>query len=102
MRQQRYLEALSTLRDFEIVEGTFSVKPATAPLLNATKISPGPSDISFPRVHILKSEEKGSDVSLGSRTVFEGCRGHYPLCQHYVRRFMTKELLSMQGEIRSA
>jgi hypothetical protein len=77
LRQSQYLAALQTLTDFEIIEGSFSVRPKRMPLLNATSEHPSPTDIQFPLVHVLKSEEKGSDVSIGARMVFEGCRGQY-------------------------
>ena len=77
LRQGTYLEALRTLTDFEVVEGTFSVRPKVMPLLNATQIHPSPTDMAYPKVYVLKSEEKGSDVSLGARLVFEGCRQEY-------------------------
>lgn len=57
--------------------------PASFPplhLVNPRNLSPqGARDWSYPSVVVWKNEEKGSDVSLGARMVFDRCNGAYDI-----------------------
>jgi uncharacterized LabA/DUF88 family protein len=66
-RQSTYWRALSTLPDFEIIEGDFRTRQVSAPV-----VSPPPSFI-----RVYKTEEKGSDVNLASHLLLDGFRGRY-------------------------
>ena len=77
-RQKTYLKALSALRRVEIVYGNFLVQPAIAPKRRKGKYFgiKMPRSWSFgPGIKIWKIEEKGSDVSLGSRMTLDAARG---------------------------
>lgn len=78
IRQGHYLAALRTLPSVEIIEGTFSRSFPALHMLNPRNLAPAAErDWSYPTVFVWKNEEKGSDVSLGARLVFDGCRGAY-------------------------
>ena len=66
-RQSIYWRALSTLSDFEIIEGDFRTREVSAPV-----VTPPPSFI-----RVFKTEEKGSDVNLASHLLLDGFRGRY-------------------------
>lgn len=63
----------------EIAEGTLSRSFPPLHLVNPRNLSPqGTRDWSYPSV-VWKNEEKGSDVSLGARMVFDRCNGAYDI-----------------------
>lgn len=64
----------------EIAEGTLSRSFPPLHLVNPRNLSPqGTRDWSYPSVVVWKNEEKGSDVSLGARMVFDRCNGAYDI-----------------------
>jgi hypothetical protein len=69
VRQEAYLRALKTLRNVEIIFGTF---------LSHTVKMPSAAN---PRqmVEVIKTEEKGSDVNLASHLLFDACQDSYEL-----------------------
>jgi uncharacterized LabA/DUF88 family protein len=75
-RQQIYFDALSTIPEVEIVQGNFLVKKTYAALVGSTNgkpvFQPWPSV-----VRIVKTEEKGSDVNLGSHLVRDAFTDQY-------------------------
>jgi hypothetical protein len=73
VRQKAYLDALGTLPLVEIVKGTYMQKPTRMPLLNPSKMDQPCEPGDYPRVHVLKHEEKGTDVTLGARMVYDAC-----------------------------
>lgn len=78
MRQKTYLNALSTLRRVKVVFGNFMVHPSSAPRRRKARIFGIrlPKTWSFGQgVKIWKVEEKGSDVSLGTRMTLDAARG---------------------------
>ena len=73
-RQKTYLKALSTLKRVKVVYGNFLVLPSWAPKRRRSRIAGFklPKSWSFGRnTRIWKVEEKGSDVSLGSRMTID-------------------------------
>lgn len=67
-RQQIFFDALSTVPEIEIIPGNFLVKKTYAAL--AGNGSGKPTFLPWPSVvRIIKTEEKGSDVNLGSHLV---------------------------------
>ncbi|MHB1341905.1 MAG: NYN domain-containing protein [Coriobacteriia bacterium] len=78
LRQDKYLRALRMLPSVEIVQGTYSRTFPPLHLLNPRNVSQTEaSDWAYPTVFVWKNEEKGSDVSLGARLVYDGCTGAY-------------------------
>lgn len=77
-RQAEYLRALGTLPRVEIVEGTYSRTFPAMRLLNPKDVRQSDSSAwSYPTIFVWKNEEKGSDVNLGARLVYDGCTGAY-------------------------
>jgi len=70
VRQEAYLDALSTLSRVEIIEGHYLVNQTTAMLA-----TPPPNGVSR-YVQIIKSEEKQSDVNIASHLLLDACRGN--------------------------
>lgn len=64
IRQQRYLQALSTLPCISIHQGNFITKPKMRPLV--TPVPGGPT-----HVEIWNTEEKGSDVNLAAYLIHD-------------------------------
>lgn len=78
MRQKSYLNALSSLKRVKVVYGNFMVHPSYAPRRRKARIFGFklPKTWSFGTgVKIWKVEEKGSDVSLGTRMTLDAARG---------------------------
>jgi uncharacterized LabA/DUF88 family protein len=82
IRQKTYLKALSTLSRVEVVYGNFTVQSAVAPRRRKSRFL----GFKMPRtwsygsgVRIWKIEEKGSDVSLGSRMTLDAARNEADL-----------------------
>ena len=70
LRQQAYLEALSSLPTVSVHLGRFL---QSTPMMPLSDPAPG-----GPRhVRVIKTEEKGSDVALASYLVADGFRGRY-------------------------
>ena len=67
IRQQRYLQALSSIPHLSVHFGSFLTTNKIRPLANP--LPGGPS-----HVEILNSEEKGSDVNLASFLIHDACR----------------------------
>ena len=67
IRQQRYLQALSTLPNVTIHLGNFLTRPKTRPLVKP--VAGGPT-----HVQIYNTEEKGSDVNLATYLVHDAWR----------------------------
>jgi uncharacterized LabA/DUF88 family protein len=72
VRQQTYLRALQTIPNLTIVLGHFLTHTVWMPLANTL---PGKSRY----VQVLKTEEKGSDVNLGSHLLNDGYKRDYEL-----------------------
>lgn len=70
IRQQRYLQALSTLPCLSIHQGNFLTKPKIRPLVN-----PPPGGLTH--VEIFNTEEKGSDVNLATYLIHDAWRNLY-------------------------
>lgn len=70
-RQAVYWRALKTLPQVEIIPGNFSVWPRWMPRYPLVYPDPSkPPDM----VHVLKAEEKGSDVNLAAYLIYDNCR----------------------------
>ncbi len=67
IRQQRYLQALSTLPCISFHRGNFLTKPKWRPLVNP--VPGGPT-----HVEIWNTEEKGSDVNLATYLIHDAWR----------------------------
>lgn len=67
IRQQRYLQALSTIPSVTIHQGNFLTKPKMRPLVH-----PQPSGPTH--VEIYNTEEKGSDVNLATYLIHDAWR----------------------------
>lgn len=67
VRQQIYWRALRTLSSLEIIEGDFRTRKVRAKV-----VSPPPSTI-----EVYKTEEKGSDVNLGTHLLVDGFLNRY-------------------------
>jgi len=70
-RQDAYLDALRTLPLVEVVCGTYSQRVTKMPLLNPSAMDKPCAPGEYPRVRVLKHEEKGTDVTLGARMVYD-------------------------------
>jgi hypothetical protein len=68
IRQQQYLQALSTLPSVTVHLGNFLMTPRLRPLVNP--VDGGPT-----HVEIWNSEEKGSDVNLAAYLIHDAWRG---------------------------
>lgn len=68
VRQDAYLRALSTLPAVSVHLGEFYVRVTRAPLAHPPAAGPR-------TVEIIKTEEKGSDVSLATYLMLDACRG---------------------------
>ena len=82
LRQKTYLNALTTLKRVKVVFGNFMVHPSSAPKRRKSRIwgIKMPKTWSFGRgVKIWKVEEKGSDVSLGTRMTLDAARSEADL-----------------------
>lgn len=81
-RQQVYLDALSTVPQISIYLGNFIVSKKWAALAsNPPDFRPVPATMNIAPMpvvaRVLKTEEKGSDVNLGSHLVNDGWKGAY-------------------------
>ena len=70
-RQQAYLRALSTLADVTVHHGEFKVSYPWMAVFDPT----APPDQLPKKVQVIKTEEKGSDVNIGSYLILDACRG---------------------------
>lgn len=70
VRQQRYLQALSTIPTLTIHQGNFLTKAKMRPLVNP--LPGGPT-----HVEIWNTEEKGSDVNLATYLIHDAWRNLY-------------------------
>lgn len=70
VRQQTYLRALETIPHLEIIYGQFLQSVIRMPLAN-----PHPNGPFF--AHVIKLEEKGSDVNIAAHMVHDGHMGLY-------------------------
>jgi len=71
-RQATYLNALSTVPEIAIHEGSFMISEPWMVLANPPQAKPNGYAWTMPtpsRVRVVKSEEKGSDVNLGAHLV---------------------------------
>lgn len=68
-RQQIYFDALASIPEIEIVQGNFLVTKPYAALAPAPQGGKSPFQPWPTVVRIIKTEEKGSDVNLGSHLV---------------------------------
>lgn len=68
VRQQTYLDALATLPKVSVHYGRFSVNTVWAPLAHPPARGPKTTEI-------IKTEEKGSDVTLATYLMLDACRG---------------------------
>jgi uncharacterized LabA/DUF88 family protein len=68
VRQDAYLRALATLPAVSVHLGEFYVRITRAPLAHPPATGPK-------TVEIIKTEEKGSDVSLATYMMLDACRG---------------------------
>ena len=68
--QQIYLRALRTLPDTEIILGHFLQHEVKMPVAH-----PGPGIPDY--IHVIKTEEKGSDVNIASHMINDGYKGNY-------------------------
>lgn len=70
-RQQAYLRALSSLPEVVVHEGEFKVSYPWVPVFDPA----APTDQPPRKVQVIKTEEKGSDVNIGSYLILDACRG---------------------------
>ncbi len=70
IRQALYLRALATIPNLQIIYGHFLTKVVRMQLAN-------PLSGQNPTVQVLKTEEKGSDVNLGTNLVHDGHMNHF-------------------------
>ncbi len=70
LRQRTYLAALTSLPNLTLHLGTFL---RTTPTMMVHQPKPGMPAC----IRVIKTEEKGSDVALGSYLVADGCFGRY-------------------------
>jgi uncharacterized LabA/DUF88 family protein len=76
-RQQLYFDALSSIPEIEIHQGTFRVDKKYAPLAPPPNGGKPPFQ-PWPKVaRIIKTEEKGSDVNLGVHLVRDACQDRF-------------------------
>ena len=68
VRQDAYLRALATLPTVSVHLGEFYVRITRAPLAHPLATGPRTAEI-------IKTEEKGSDVSLATYMMLDACRG---------------------------
>jgi hypothetical protein len=80
-RQQLYLDALQTIPEISIHMGNFLVTKPWAGMVHPPQFRGGTVPICaspFPDVvKVWKTEEKGSDVNLGTHLVRDACRGDF-------------------------
>lgn len=69
IRQKTYIRALQTLPNVEIVLGTFLSHEVTMPLAPPQK----------GYAHVIKTEEKGSDVNIATHLLIDGFKNDYEL-----------------------
>jgi uncharacterized LabA/DUF88 family protein len=69
-RQQIYLRALKTIPNLEIIYGHFLEHPVNLPLVSSLT-----GKIKY--VHVIKTEEKGSDVNIAAHLINDGYKGLY-------------------------
>lgn len=74
-RQRAYLDAIALLPTVEVLSGTYSQKLTKMPMLNPSRLNAPCDPGDYPRVNVLKNEEKGTDVTLGARMVYDACTG---------------------------
>lgn len=70
IRQATYWRALKTIPNLEIIEGTFLTKDIMMPLSNTNPQK---------YAKVIKTEEKGSDVNLGTHMLNDGHKKDYEL-----------------------
>ncbi len=70
LRQQMYLRALKTIPNLEIILGHFLSHEVSMPLANCP---PGHQKYA----HVIKTEEKGSDVNIATHLLHDGYQGKY-------------------------
>jgi len=71
-RQEIYWRALKTIPNIEIIHGHFVSRVKPFPQYPPV-IIPGTIPPQLKRVHILKREEKGSDVNLAAYLIYDNC-----------------------------
>ena len=69
-RQETYLRALRTLPKVSIHYGHFLTNRTYLPLVKPPLVGSG-------KAHVIKTEEKGSDVNLAAHALLDGFRGRY-------------------------
>ena len=69
-RQETYLRALRTLPKVSIHYGHFLTNRTYLPLVK-------PPRVGSRKAHVIKTEEKGSDVNLAAHALLDGFRGRY-------------------------
>jgi uncharacterized LabA/DUF88 family protein len=68
--QETYLRALATIGKLSIHYGHFLTNSTYLPLVKVPRIGNR-------KAHVIKTEEKGSDVNLASHALLDGFRGRY-------------------------
>ena len=69
-RQQIYIRALNTIPHLEIILGHFMEHPVWMPLVSSLS-----GTVRY--AHVMKTEEKGSDVNLAAHLINDGYKGLY-------------------------
>ena len=71
IRQQTFLRALGTLKDFDIIYGHFLTKESYMPLAGS------PPGVALKYAKVIRTDEKGSDVNLATHLLWDGFKGRY-------------------------
>ena len=71
IRQQTFLRALATLKDFDIFYGHFLTKETYMPGAGS------PPGTALKYAKVIRTDEKGSDVNLATHLLWDGFKGRY-------------------------
>ena len=71
VRQQTFLRALATLKDFDIIYGHFLTKESYMPVAGS------PPGAALKYAKVIRTDEKGSDVNLATHLLWDGFKGRY-------------------------
>jgi len=71
IRQQTFLRALATLKDFDVIYGHFLTKETYMPVAGS---APGTA---LKYAKVIRTDEKGSDVNLATHLLWDGFKGRY-------------------------
>ena len=71
VRQQTFLRALATLKDFDIIYGHFLTKETYMPLAGS------PLGTALQYAKVIRTDEKGSDVNLATHLLWDGFNRRY-------------------------